>query len=106
MTTTRTQDEIKAAVAKKLHPNRLRVSPMFTAILACLVGESWTQPAILELCVLDDGILAREEGHLGFDRFLAAPSDLWRNLRGVADAAELDEEETAWLVAQAEACKR
>ena len=64
-------------------------SAQFTAILAHLVGERWTDPYIEEL-QLCDGLLDRLEGHVGFDHFLGAEADLIRNVHGVAKAAGLD----------------
>lgn len=90
-------------VREKLHPRKMRVSPKFCAMLACLLEDRWTEPAIAELVITSDGmVLARHEGDIGFNDFIADSGDLLRNLRGVSEAAGLTSEETTWLLQRAE----
>jgi hypothetical protein len=90
-------------VREKLHPRRVRVSPKFCAMLACLLEDHWTEPAIAELVITSDGhLLARHEGDCGFNDFIGDSGDLFRNLRGVSAAAGLTSEETEWLLQRAE----
>ena len=72
---------------------------MFSAIIACLLGEDWTNPKIEELRItFDRGLLAQTEGEIGFNLFLGAEADLLRNIHGVAEVAELDGDEVGYLL--------
>ena len=91
--------ELLKELKLKLHPTRLSVSGKFSAILACMLGETWTEPSIVELCVTSDGVLmARRQGHLGFDHVEGHVADLMRNIEGVAKAAGLSDEAARMLV--------
>lgn len=79
----------------KLHPRRFpNMSPKMAAILGCILGEKYTEPAIEALCVTSDGcLLAQHEGDIGFNDFMGTSRDLERNWRNLLDAAELTEAE-------------
>jgi hypothetical protein len=87
----------------KLNPKAIRVSPMFHAILACMLGQSgWTNPSLAALTVTSDGfLLGMREGDYGFNDFLGSRQDLMDNLHGVADAADLTQSEKKKLLALA-----
>lgn len=89
----------RASIAQKLHPSRVRVSPQFSALLAYLLEEAWTTPHILELSVTVEGLLSiwTSDGNNALQGTLP---DLERNIRGVAEVAELTREELDWLLAQ------
>lgn len=90
-------DQIRLDCAAKLR--RVRTSGMFTAMLACLLDEDWTEPRIEQLCITSDRcLLARKQGDVGFNEFIGAEKDLIRNIHGVAKAAELDGDELGYLL--------
>ena len=90
-------------LAQKLHPSRFTaMSGKMAAIVACILGEQWTSPAIVELMVTSDGhLLACHEGDCGCNDYLGWASDLeanWNRLLDVADLtpAERKEAEAAF----------
>jgi hypothetical protein len=94
---------VAESTTTKLDPAHIRVSPKFTAILAFLLGEKWTDPAITELVITSDGLLmAQVEGDIGANHIEGEWTDLQRNLIGVSDAADLDPGERLYLYAQAQ----
>ena len=93
----REPDQIRLDCARKLRS--VEVSGMFAAILACLLGEDWTNPKIEELRISPDRcLLARPAGESTFKAFLGAEADLIRNIHGVAEVAELDGDEVGYLL--------
>lgn len=93
----REPDEIRRACAQKLAA--VEVSDHFRAIIGCLLGEDWATPRLEELAVTPDGhLLGRCDGQASFSTFLGAAADLLRNVRGVAGVAELDGDETGYLL--------
>src|SRR5579872_1478128 len=93
----REPDQIRQSCARKLRA--VEVSGMFAAILACLLGEDWTNPKIEELRISPDRcLLARPTGESTFKAFLGAEADLIRNIHGVAEVAELDGDEVGYLL--------
>jgi hypothetical protein len=97
---------VKARVVAKLHPDKVRTSPKFGAILGALLGQSWTTPRIVELTITgDDFLLGRLEGDVGFNEILGSAQDLLNNLLGVAEVAGLTPDERRWLLDQARALK-
>ena len=90
------------ALAQRLNPGRVRVSPKFTAVLAFLLDEEWTQPAIIEMAITSDGfVLAGTTEDPLLDDMIGEAEDLDRNLRGVAEAAGLSGKETQALLDRA-----
>jgi len=102
----REPEQIRADAAQKIRA--VQVSDQFTAILACLVGESgWASPELAELVVTSDGmLLGRCEGEPEFRGFLGSVNDLLRNIHGLAPVAELDGDELGYLVARVAEIKR
>lgn len=95
------------AVVSKLHPSRVRTSPRFTAILACLLDQEWTWPRIEQLTVTCDGfLLAMREGDVGFNDFIGGYAELVRNLEGIGEVAGLSEGELDFLVRRAAELRR
>lgn len=96
----RTTEELVEAFS----PDKLRVSPKFSAILCYLLGgDEWTTPSLVSLATTSDGyLMGRDNGDRGFDTggvFLGAVSDLNANLAGVADVLELTVEERGCVAA-------
>lgn len=79
----------------KLHPNRFtNMSPMMAAIVGCIVGEKYTEPAIAELVVTSDGfVLGRHYDDCGCNEFIGAESDFQKNWTSLLDAAGLTAQE-------------
>lgn len=78
---------IDGLLASKIHPTHgTNISPMFRAILWYLVEDDPNgdvEPGIVEMTALEDGgVLARPEGHVGFNAFLGHREDMIRNLEG------------------------
>ena len=88
---------MKKDVADKVR--QVQVSGKFAAILACMLGECWTNPALAELTVTSDRFLmGRSEGDIGFNEFLGDVNDLHRNVMGLAKVADLTPDETRFLI--------
>ena len=87
MPTTKT----KPILAKKLHPTRFSaMSGKMIALVAHIIGETWTDPAIAELVETSDGfVLARHEGDCGCDDFIGSISELQSNWERLLDVAKL-----------------
>ena len=96
---------IRRDCARKLQ--QVEVSGQFTAILACLLDEDWTEPRIEELFLSPDHcLLARLEGQVTHQQFLGAEEDLLRNVRGIAEVAELDGDELGYPLGKIASIKR
>lgn len=101
----REPEQIRQSRARKLRA--VQVSNHFQAIIGCLLNEDWTTPRLIEMVITPDGhILGRCESEPSFKAFLGASEDLIRNLHGVAPVAELDGDETGYLVAKVAEIKR
>jgi hypothetical protein len=101
----REPEQIRLECARKLGP--IETSGMFTAILAALLGEDWTDPRIEELQISPDHcLLARPAGEVTFRLFLGAEADLIRNIHGIAGVAELDGDELGYLLGRVAEIKR
>ena len=101
----RDPDELRRQCVSKLRA--VKVSDHFEAILACLLGEDWTTPKLVEMQITPDGhLIGRCEGEASFNAFLGASEDLIRNIYGVASVAELDGDEVGYLVAKVAQIKR
>lgn len=101
----REPDDIRRSCADKLR--QVEVSDHFTAILGCLLGEDWSTPRLVEMVLGTDGVLlGRCDGQPGYSTFLGAGEDLLRNVRGVAEVAGLDGDETGYLLAKVAEIKR
>lgn len=87
-----------------LNPGKVRVSPVFHALLAVLLGQTgWSKPSLASLCITsDDFILAMREGDIGYNDFLGAASDLRRNIKGVCEVCEVADADRDWLLAEVE----
>ena len=89
---------IGEACTARLAPERLSCSPKFTAVVAYIVGERWTDPAITGLWLTSDGVLlAGTEDDPMADDIIGEASDMTRNMHGVAEAVGLSSDERAWL---------
>jgi len=103
--TIREPNEIRQDCCRKLR--QVEFSPLFQAILGCLLGEDWTTPRLVEMHITSEGhMLGRCEGQIGFSTFLGASEDLIRNIHGVAPVAELDGDELGYLLGKVAEIKR
>jgi hypothetical protein len=101
----RDPNQIRSDCARKLRP--VEVSDRFQAILGCLLGEDWTTPRLAEMVITPDGhLLGRCDGESAFQALLGEAQDLVRNIHGVARVAELDGDETGYLVGKVAELKR
>lgn len=81
---------IAERIAAKLHPTKVRMPSRAAAILACLLGQNWTRPAIGYLMVTTDGwLLGQNEGDVGMNSFLGPASELDTLLDQAATAGKL-----------------
>ncbi|MBF6604220.1 MAG: hypothetical protein IVW53_01370 [Chloroflexi bacterium] len=77
-------------LADKLAPERFTaMSGRMTAIVAYILGESWTEPPIAALSVTSDGYVTTEAD------FMGEAADLDRNLLDLLIAADLTDDERA-----------
>jgi len=77
-------------LADKLHPDRFSaMSGRMAAIVAYVLGESWTDPDIASLSVTSDGFVTTES------EFIGEAADLDRNLLNLLVAADLSPDERA-----------
>lgn len=75
-------------LAEKLHPDRFTdMSGKMTAIVAYVLGESWTEPEITALSVTSDGFVTTDA------EFMGEAADLDRNLLNLLVAAQLTDDE-------------
>lgn len=101
----REPEQIRVGCSRKLRA--VQVSEHFQAILGCLLAEDWTTPRIVEMVITPDGhILGRCEGEPSFSAYLGASENLIRNVHGVAKVAQLDGDETGFLLARIAEVKR
>lgn len=89
--------DMRDTVAAKLI--RVKVSGKFTALLGFLLNKPWTSPAITSLTITSDGVMLDSSSGFANDA-IGDVGDLERNIRGVAEVAEMTTEETNWLLAQ------
>ena len=83
--------DMMKTLARKLHPrNFAAMSPMMTAIVACILGQKWTEPRLAALMVTSDGfVLGQNEGDVGFNAFIGPETDLRRNWSTLLVATQL-----------------
>jgi hypothetical protein len=85
------------------HPTRLRVSPLFQAVLAFLLDQQWTSPAIAEIILTSDGhLLVRHEDEIGASFFPGSREDLRDNIRGVSQVLGATRAQELWLLERVE----
>ncbi len=78
----------RVPLAEKLHPDRFTdMSGKMTAIVAYVLGESWTEPEITALSVTSDGFVTTDA------EFMGEAADLDRNLLNLLVAAGLTDDE-------------
>jgi hypothetical protein len=82
-------------LTNRLHPRRFPgMSGKMAAIVGYILGEEWSKPSIAEMVVTSDGfVLARNEGHVGFNTIIGTAADLERNWNNLLRAAGLTNEE-------------
>ena len=90
-------------LADQLNPGRVKTSGKFTAILAFILDEVWTDPAIGEMAITSDGVLmAGNVGDIGLNDIVGDAADLDNNLHGLAATCALSPVDTAELLARAQ----
>ena len=95
----REPEEIRQDCALKVR--QVETNRSFRAILACLLGEEWTKPRILELrLTAERTLLARLEGSLTFKQSEATEGDLIRSVHNIAKGAYLDGDELGYLLSE------
>jgi len=87
--------ETLESLKQKLAPRRFTsMSGKMAAIVGCILGASYASPSIAQLTVTSDGyVLARNNGHIGYDDFIGAESELNQNWQTLLQVAELTPEE-------------
>jgi hypothetical protein len=101
----REPDQIRQDCARKLRS--VETSGVFSAVLACLVGEDWTTPRLEEMRLTPDRcLIGRPSGDVRFSSFIGAETDLIKNIHGIAEVAGLDGDEVGYLVGQVAKLKR
>ncbi|MGA2620199.1 MAG: hypothetical protein ABSF26_21480 [Thermoguttaceae bacterium] len=85
----------RMALARKLHPSRFTaMSGKMAAIVAHIIGQRWTSPAIVELVATSDGhLLACHEGDCGCNDYLGTVANLKSNWARLLEVAELTPKE-------------
>lgn len=80
---------MKDELAAKLRPERFtEMSGKMAAIVGYILDEPFSEPAISELVVTDDGfVLAEREGQTGDNEMLGTEVELNRNLLDLVGAA-------------------
>ncbi len=95
----RKPEQIRQDCALKVR--QVETNRSFRAILACLLGEEWTEPRIIELRLTPERtLLARLEGSLTFKQSKATESDLIRSVHDIAKRAYLDGDELGCLLSE------
>lgn len=91
-------EKLRESCVDKL--SKVRCSHFFKCVLAHLLQDKEPEETgIEEICVTSDNFwMIRETGHIGFDRFVGDVSELYRNIRGIAEVAELTEDELEYLL--------
>jgi hypothetical protein len=70
------------------------MSGKMAAVIGYILGEDWSKPNIAEMVITSDGfVLARNEGHVGFNTIVGTAADLDRNWNNLLRAAGLTSEE-------------
>jgi hypothetical protein len=92
--------DIRRTVMTKLYPQREYISPMFQAVLVCLLqsASSWGLGYVALNITSDGFVFAMEPGDIGFNVLLGREHEMIQNLVGVARASYLTVEETEWLM--------
>ena len=86
------------------NPLRLKMSPQFHAIVACLLGvqEVWTQPEFAHMYITSDNfLLGMRVGDCGANDFIGSSDDLIANLKGLVELHELTDDEKRAFVESA-----
>jgi hypothetical protein len=80
-----------AELIRKLHPRQFTaMSSKMTALVGCILGQAWTTPRLIGMTITSDGfVLGMWQGDIGFNDFIGASADLYRNWTAFLDAAEL-----------------
>ena len=77
------------------------LSPMFTAFLCWLLGlPSMTSPAIIDIAVTGNSVLAATDENRLFDGYLGSFEDFEMNIRGWGEACGADADMVENLVAR------
>ena len=81
------KDPLYESLVTKLDPAHIKLSRRMTAIVACILGQEWTEPRMAWLYIDSQGMFGSESN------FIGPASDLERNLTGMLGVAEVTAEE-------------
>lgn len=94
--------DTKQRLVDALNPNAMKVSPKFTAMLGFFLDRDWTTPKIVDMAITSDGfVMIGTTDDPFLNEMAGEANDLDRNLRGVATAAGLSDEDAATLISLA-----
>jgi hypothetical protein len=90
-------EKVAASLARKMAPQRFTaMSGKMAAIVGCILGEPFTDPAITSLIVdSSGGVLAATSEDPLYDEFIGHVSNLRRNWTKLLKAADLTTDELA-----------
>ena len=77
------------SLVTKLDPSHIKLSDRMTAIVACVLGQEWTEPRMAWLWIDSQGNFGSEAN------FIGNSIDLERNITGVLEVAEVTPAERA-----------
>ncbi|MEX0700503.1 MAG: hypothetical protein WD069_00255 [Planctomycetales bacterium] len=98
-------ERLRRSCVEKLRP--AEIGNRFLAILAYLLEEEWTAPRIDALYLSRNGRLrARIGGQVSRKYFPGAVEGLIRDIRGLADVAELGPDEISYLLGRVAGIRR
>jgi hypothetical protein len=76
-------DPLYESLVVKLDPAHISLSGKMTAIVACILGQEWSNPRMAWLSIDSQGNVVSDAD------FIGSADDLDRNLAGVLDTAEV-----------------
>lgn len=79
------------SISEKLNPRRFPgMSGKMAGILGQMLGQNWTDPALVELCITSDGfLLGMQMGDVGFNELLGTETELEKNLARLMELPEV-----------------
>ena len=80
-------DALYESLVTKLDPSHIKLSDRMTAIVACILGQEWTEPRMAWLSIDSQGNLVSDA------EFIGSASDLERNLAGALEVADVTDAE-------------
>jgi hypothetical protein len=83
--------ELRLSIIEQMHPARVGYGHdgKMCAIVACILGQDWTDPSIRALTVTSDGFLLASVGASLANDFIGTLSELSRNWQRLCDHCKL-----------------